>query len=245
MGRFVILAYGGLCYLIFLADFLYVIGFVGDLVVPKSLDTGPQGNVSASVLMDVLLLALFAVPHSVMARPGFKAWWTRIVPRPAERSTYVLASSLLLALLFWQWLPLPVVVWEAAPPAGRLVLYGLFWSGWAIVLWSTFLTDHFDLFGLRQVYQHVSGRPYKPLGFRTPALYRFVRHPIMLGFLIAFWATPRMSAGHLLFAAITTAYIFVAVRLEERDLVALHGEAYREYQRRVGMLFPWGVFKRR
>jgi protein-S-isoprenylcysteine O-methyltransferase Ste14 len=244
MGRFLILLYGGLSYLIFLGVFLYAIGFVGDLVVPKSLDSAPQSNESAAVLMDVLLLGLFAVPHSIMARPGFKAWWTRIVPRPAERSTYVLVSSLLLALVFWQWQPLSAVVWEIVHPAGRLPLYAVFWGGWVIVLWSTFLIDHFDLCGLRQVYLHANGRPYEPMVFRTPMLYRFVRHPIMLGFLIAFWATPRMTAGHLLFAAANTAYILVAVRLEERDLEVLHGESYRDYRRRVGMLWPIGLFKR-
>jgi protein-S-isoprenylcysteine O-methyltransferase Ste14 len=245
MGRLIIFLYGGLAYLIFLGVFLYDIGFVGDLVVPKSLDSGPQTNVSEAVLMDVLLLALFAVPHSIMARRNFKAWWTRIVPQAAERSTYVLVSSLLLALLFRQWRPLPAVLWEVVHPAGRFALYGLFWSGWAIALWSTFLIDHFDLCGLRQVYLYAKGRPYKPVGFRTPALYRFVRHPLLLGFLIAFWATPRMTAGHLLFAAATTAYALVAVRWEERDLLALHGEAYRDYQRRVGMLLPAGACKRR
>jgi protein-S-isoprenylcysteine O-methyltransferase Ste14 len=245
MGRLIIFLYGALAYLIFLCVFLYDIGFVGDLIVPKSLDTGSQANVSEAVLMDVLLLALFAVPHSIMARRGFKTWWTRIVPQPVERSTYVLVSSLLLALLFWQWHPLTAVVWEVVYPIGRIVLYGLFWAGWGITLWSTFLIDHFDLCGLRQVYLYARGRPYKPVGFRTPALYRFVRHPLLLGFLIAFWATPRMTAGHLLFAAATTAYALVAVRWEERDLAALYGEAYRDYQRRVGMLLPVGAFKRR
>lgn len=245
MGRFVILIYGGLSYLIFLGVFLYAIGFVGDFVVPKSLDSSPHGNESEAVLIDLLLLGVFAVPHSVMARQGFKAWWTRIVPRSAERSTYVLVSSLLLALLFWQWQPLPDPVWEVVHPAGRFALFGLFWAGWAIVLWSTFLIDHFDLCGLRQVYLHASGQSYTPTAFWTPALYRFVRHPLLLGFLIAFWATPRMTAGHLLFAATTTAYVLVAVRLEERDLVALHGEAYRDYQRRVGMFWPGGVFRHR
>lgn len=245
MGRFVILLYGCLSYLIFLCVFLYAIGFVGDLVVPKSLDSGPQGNESAALWRDLLLLGLFAVPHSIMARPGFKAWWTRIVPRPAERSTYVLVSSLLLALVFRLWQPLSAVGWEIVHPAGRFAVYALFWGGWGIVLWSTFLIDHFDLCGLRQVYLHASCRKYEPMVFRTPMLYRFVRHPIMLGFLIAFWTTPRMTVGHLFFAAANTAYILVAVRLEERDLEALHGEAYRDYRRRVGMLWPIGLFKRK
>jgi protein-S-isoprenylcysteine O-methyltransferase Ste14 len=243
MGRFAILIYGGLCYLFFHGVFLYAIGFIGDFVVPKSLDSDPQENANEAVLLDGLLLGLFAVPHSVMARPSFKAWWTRIVPRSAERSTYVLTSSLLLALLFWQWRTLPAVVWEIVQPAGRFALYGLFGAGWAIVLWSTFLTDHFDLFGLRQVYLHATGQSYKPVGFRTPGLYRFVRHPLMLGFLIAFWATPWMTVGHLLFASATTVYILMAVRLEERDLLALYGDAYRDYQRRVGMLLPGVLFR--
>ena len=245
MSRVVILVYGGLCYLLFFAVFLYAIGFVGDFIVPKSLDTDTLGHESQAALMDVLLLGLFAVPHSVMARQGFKAWWTRIVPQAAERSTYVLVSSLLLALLFWQWQPLLDVVWEIGQPAGRFAMYAVFWTGWVIVLWSTFLIDHFDLCGLRQVYLYARRRSSEPMCFRTPALYRFVRHPLMLGFLLAFWATPRMTVGHLLFAAATTAYILVAVQLEERDLLVLHGEAYRDYQRRVGMLVPVGVFKRR
>lgn len=240
MGRLAVLPYGAFSYLVFLAVFLYAIGFVGDVVVPKSVDSGPEEERAPALVIDLVLLALFAVPHSAMARQGFKSWWTRVVPLPAERSTYVLVSSLLLALLFRQWRPLPAVVWEVERPVGRVILLALFWAGWGLALWATFLTDHFDLFGLRQVYLHARGQPYKPVGFRTPALYRFVRHPLLLGFLIAFWATPRMTAGHLLFAAATTAYTLVAVRLEERDLVAFHGEAYREYRRRVGMLWPRG-----
>ncbi len=242
MGRLAILAYGVLCYLVFTGVLLYAIGFVGGLAVPKSVDSGFQEDHYPALLIDLALLGLFAVPHSVMARPGFKRWWTKIVPRPAERSTYVLVSSLLLGLLFWQWRPLPAVVWQVDHPAGRAVLLALFWIGWGIAVWATFLTDHFDLFGLRQVYLHARGQPYKPVGFRTPALYRFVRHPLLLGFLIAFWATPRMTTGHLLFAVGTTAYMLVAVRLEERDLVVIYGEAYREYQWRVGMLWPRGLF---
>jgi protein-S-isoprenylcysteine O-methyltransferase Ste14 len=245
MGRLAILVYGILCYLIFLGVFLYAIGFVGDMAVPKSVDSGPEADPYAALLLDLALLGLFAVPHSVMARQAFKRRWTRLVPRAAERSTYVLVSSLLLALLFQQWRPLPAAVWEVAHPAGRLVLHALFWAGWGMALWATLLTDHFDLFGLRQVYLHARGRPYKPVGFRAPMLYRLVRHPLLLGFLIAFWATPRMTVGHLLFAAATTAYSLVAVRWEERDLVSIYGEAYRDYQRQVGPFLPRSIFRPR
>jgi protein-S-isoprenylcysteine O-methyltransferase Ste14 len=237
------LAYGVLCYLLFPAAFLYAVCFVGNLLVPKTIDSGSPTQRAEAWAVDVLLLSLFAVSHSVMARRGFKDWWTRLVPRPVERSTYVLVSSLLLALLYWQWRPLPAVIWEVAHPAGRILLHILFWAGWGVVLWSTFLTDHFDLFGLRQVYLYARGEPYKPVGFKAAGLYRVVRHPLMLGFLVAFWAAPQMTAGHLLFAAATTAYILVAIRLEEGDLVAQHGEAYREYRRQVGMLLPRGVFR--
>ena len=242
MSRILALVYGVASYLAFLASFLYAVGFVGNLLVPKSMDSGPSDSLPLAVLVDALLLLLFAVPHSVMARPAFKRWWTRFVPPPVERSTYVLVASLSLGILFWQWRPIPGLVWDVTSPAGRWLLAAVFWLGWVVVLVSTFLIDHFDLFGLRQVYLYAQGRPYTPVGFRTPALYRFVRHPLLLGFLIAFWATPQMTAGHLLFAAATTAYVLVAVRLEERDLVSLHGGAYREYQRQVGMLFPRGVF---
>jgi protein-S-isoprenylcysteine O-methyltransferase Ste14 len=238
MRRLAILAYGVFCYLVSQGVILYTIGFVGGLLVPKSVDSGPEEGWREALLLDLMLLGLFAVPHSVMARQGFKRMWTRVVPPPVERSTYVLVSSLLLALLCWQWRPLPDVVWDVAQPAGRVVLLGLFGAGWGIALWATFLTDHFALFGLRQVYREATGQACKPVGFKTAALYRLVRHPLMLGFLIGFWATPRMTAGHLLFAAAMTAYILVAVRLEERDLMALYGDAYRDYQRRVGMLLP-------
>jgi protein-S-isoprenylcysteine O-methyltransferase Ste14 len=238
MSRVVALAYGVASYLAFLAAFLYAVGFVGNLLVPKSIDSGPAGPLPASVLIDTLLLLLFAVPHSVMARPAFKRWWTRFVPPPVERTTYVLVSSLTLGLLFWQWRPIPAVAWQVASPAGRLIVLAVFWAGWATVLVSTFLIDHFDLFGLRQVYLHASRRPYTPVAFKAPGLYRHVRHPIMLGFLVAFWAAPTMTAGHLLFAGATTAYVLIALQLEERDLVALHGEEYRAYRKQAGMLLP-------
>ncbi|HEY1378706.1 MAG TPA: isoprenylcysteine carboxylmethyltransferase family protein [Gemmataceae bacterium] len=231
------LTYGMVSYLIFLGTVLYAIGFVGNLVGPKSIDTGPAASVAEAMTIDLVLLGLFAVQHSVMARPGFKRWWTRIVPPHVERSTYVLASSVALILLFWQWRPLPAVVWAVERPVADAV-WVLFGVGWLVVLISTFLIDHFDLFGLRQVSLYAKGQPYTPPPFRTTGLYRVVRHPIMLGFLIAFWATPTMTWGHLLFAGMTTAYILVGVNLEERDLRAAFGIAYEDYRRQVGMVVP-------
>jgi protein-S-isoprenylcysteine O-methyltransferase Ste14 len=237
--RSLALAYGLLCYVLFLGAFLYAIGFVGDLAVPKSIDApATDAPWPRALLQDAVLLLLFAVPHSVMARQGFKAWWTRFVPPPVERSTYVLVSSVLLVVLYWLWLPMPTLIWEATLPALRTAIWALFWLGWLLALVSTFLIDHFDLFGLRQVYLFWSNRPYEPIEFRTPFLYRLVRHPLILGFLIAFWAAPTMTAGHLLFAVATSAYCLVAVQLEERDLVGFYGERYAGYQRQVRMLVP-------
>lgn len=239
MGRILALLYGGVAYIVFLVSFLYAIGFVGNLVVPKTVDTGPGGGLLPALLIDALLLGLFAIQHSVMARPGFKRWWTTIVPQAIERSTYVLLSSLLLLLLYWQWRPLPQTIWHVEQPAIAMLLIGLFWLGWLIVLLSTFMLNHFDLFGLQQVWQNWRGAAQTGTEFRTPLLYRLVRHPIMVGFIIAFWATPTMSLGHLVFALATTGYILIALQLEERDLVAAFGDRYRDYQRQVGMLLPW------
>jgi protein-S-isoprenylcysteine O-methyltransferase Ste14 len=238
MSRALALTYGVASYFLFLAAFLYMVGFVGNLLVLKSIDSGSVGPLPASLLIDTLLLLLFAVPHSVMARPAFKRWWTRLVPPPVERSTYVLVSSLLLGLLFWRWRPVPTVVWQVTNPFGRWLLHAVFWLGWAVVLGTTFLVDHFDLFGLRQVFLFATGRPYTPPRFTTRGLYRHVRHPIMLGFLLAFWATPMMSRGHLLFAVATTAYVLIALQLEERDLLVVHGEQYQAYRKGTGMLLP-------
>ncbi|RPI57426.1 MAG: isoprenylcysteine carboxylmethyltransferase family protein [Acidobacteria bacterium] len=237
MSRIVVFLYGLIAYSVFLVTYLYAAGFVGNLLVPKSLDSAPTASVATALLINVGLLGLFAVQHSVMARPWFKRVLTTLVPQAAERSTYVLASSLALILLFWQWSPLGGVVWDIQNPAGRAVMYAAFAFGWLLVLVTTFLINHFDLFGLRQVWLYLIGREYRPLRFATPGPYKVVRHPLYVGWLFAFWATPTMTVTHLLFALITTAYILFAIRLEERDLVDVHPE-YEDYRRRVPMIVP-------
>ncbi len=239
MGRILALVYGVVSYLIFFVTFLYAIGFVGNLFVPKSIDTGsPAATVTRALILNVLLLSIFAIQHSVMARPEFKRMWTKIIPTAIERSTYVLLSSLALVLLFWQWRPMADVAWDVQNSVGRYVLLAVFALGWGMVLVSTYLINHFDLFGLRQVYLYSKSEEYTAVGFKEILLYKIVRHPIMLGFIIAFWATPRMTYGHLLFAAVTTVYILVAIQLEERDSSKMHGEEYEAYRKRVSMIVP-------
>lgn len=237
MTRFLFALYGLLAYLFFFGTFLYAVAFVANIPALKTMDTGASGSLAEAIALDLLLLGLFAVQHSVMARPAFKRWWTRIVPPALERSTYVLFASAALALLFWQWRPLGEPLWRVEGAAG-IALQVVSVMGWGTVLVSTFLINHFELFGLRQSFGLLFGlRDAAPV-FRTPGLYRVVRHPIYLGFLVAFWATPVMTAGHLLFALMTTGYILVGIALEERDLVGMFGGEYRDYRRRVGMLFP-------
>jgi methanethiol S-methyltransferase len=236
--------YGAVCYAVFLASFLYAIGFIGDLVVPKTIDSVPGTGMPEALAINLVLLGLFAVQHSVMARQGFKAVWIRIVPRAVERSTYVLISSLLLALICWKWQAIPAVVWDVSSPVLSGLLTTLFALGWLVLLASTFLINHFDLFGLRQVYLRLRGIEYTPLNFTERALYKFVRHPLYLGFVIAFWATAHMSLGHLVFAIATTGYIFVGIFLEERDLMKYHSVEYGAYRARVPMLLPTGAKRR-
>lgn len=240
MNRYLTFLYGLICYGIFFLTFLYAIGFVGDFAVPLTVDRGRNANLTEAVIVDLLLLGLFAIQHSGMARRGFKRWLTSWMPEPLERSTYVLLSSAALIVLFWQWQPLPHVIWNVQAAWAFWLLYTIFALGWLIVLTGTFAINHFDLFGLRQVWYAARRQNRPALDFTENFYYNLIRHPLMLGFIIAFWAIPRMTVGHLLFAAVTTGYILLAVKLlEERDLVAMHGDSYRDYQRRVPMICPW------
>jgi protein-S-isoprenylcysteine O-methyltransferase Ste14 len=242
MGRLAILVYGVVCYLAFLGAFLYAIGFTENLLVPKGIDDGAAGPLSTALLINVGLLSLFAIQHTIMARPAFKRWFTTIIPKPAERSTFVLLASLLLMLLFWQWRPMTDVVWEITTPALRTLLLGISLAGWAMVFYVTFLIDHFDLFGLRQTYLYYRGQECPHPQFVVRSLYRWIRHPLMLGFLIAFWSTPAMTQGHLLFCVVTTGYIFFGIWVEERDLLEILGDDYAKYRARTSMILPLGIF---
>lgn len=245
MKRYLMVGYGAAAYLLFLAVFLYLVAFVGNFLVPRTVDHGVSAPIGEAVLVNMALLGLFGLQHSVMARPGFKARWTRLVPPSIERSTYVMLSNLVLVLLYWQWRTMPAVIWEVELPLGRLALWTLFGLGWVIALASTFMINHFDLFGLRQVYLAWRAKPYTDLDFHVRFFYRLVRHPLMLGFLIAFWAAPTMTAGHLLFSITMTGYILIATQFEERDLVAALGDDYRNYRREVPALLPLGRRPRR
>lgn len=238
MKRVIALTYGIVAYAVFFATFLYLIGFVGNVIVPKSVDSGAPGSTWGALLTNLFLIGLFGIQHTVMARPAFKRRWTKIVPRPVERSTYVLITSLLLCLIAWCWRPMTGSVWEIENSIAETVLWSVSIVGWGMVLYATFVIDHFDLFGLRQVYLYARGKAYTHPKFAVVSLYKYVRHPLLLGFLMAFWSTPHMTLGHLVFCVAMTAYILVAVQFEERDLARFHGEAYEDYRRRVPMLVP-------
>lgn len=237
-GTMLGLIYSVLCYILSLLTLLYAIGFVGNIFVPKSIDSGVAVSLTEALVVNVILLSLFAIQHSGMARRAFKRWWTQYVPESVERSTYVLLSSLVLILLYWQWRPMQDLIWSVSNPTGAGLLTAFFWIGWVIALVSTFLIDHFELFGLHQPYANWQGRKAEWSTFRTPFFYKFVRHPLYFGFLLAFWATPVMTTGHLLFAIAMTGYIFIGIFLEERDLVTFHGDVYVRYREKVSMILP-------
>ncbi len=239
LSRVFILLYGVFCYFAFLLTCAYAVGFIGNIFLPKSLDSNGQESLVTALLIDVALLGIFALQHSVMARQQFKAWWTQLIPKPIERSTYVLCSSLALILVFWQWRPIGITIWQFDNLVAQIIFYSLFTLGWIIVLVSSFLINHFDLFGLRQVYLYFEEKEYTPLKFETPAFYEYVRHPLYVGWLLVFWMTPMMTVSHLVFALVTTIYILVAIQLEEKDLVDIHGEKYKNYRRQVPMLIPF------
>ena len=238
MTRLFFLLYGLLAYLLFFAAILYGIGFVANWAVPKGIDDGVIVPPATAVVVNVALLLLFAVQHNVMARPWFKEWWARFVPRPIERSTFVAAASLILLLLYWQWRPMPAVVWHVDNALARGVLWVLYFTGWAIVFYSSFVIDHFELFGLKQSWSFFCGREHVSADFSERSLYRWVRHPLMLGFILAFWSAPTMSVGRLLFAVVTTLWILISIQIEERDLISFLGEPYRRYRERTRMLLP-------
>ena len=239
MSKVIAFFYGLMSYAFFFVTFLYAIAFVENFPVPRTIDVGPRTPMTEALVINMVLMALFAIQHSVMARPQFKAWWTQFVPKPVERSTYVLFATALLALLCWQWRPIPAVVWHVSDPLGAAMLTGVSLLGFLLVLSSSFLINHFELFGVHQVVNNLTNRTMPAPRFHTPLFYKFVRHPLYLGFIIAFWVTPTMTAGHLLFAAVTTAYIFVGMLLEERDLLDVFGDDYRRYRQRVAMIVPW------
>jgi len=238
MKRVAMLVYGVFSYAVFLIAILYAIGFAGNIIVPKTIDSGQEVSSTQALLINIALLGLFAIQHTIMARQGFKKWWTKIVPQAVERSTFVLLASLILLLLYYQWQPMKGVIWDMENSSGNLFISGIFWIGWVIVFSSTFMIDHFELFGLRQVYQYLRGQKKQPPRFKTTAFYSFVRHPIMLGLIIAFWAAPLMTVGHLVFAVTTTVYILIGIQFEERDLISAFGDTYKNYRERVPMLLP-------
>jgi len=244
MAKIISFLYGVIAHAGFLVILLYIIGFLGNFGVPKSIDSGEAGPFGLSLLINIALLSIFAIQHSVMARPGFKKWWTKTIPEHIERSTYVLISNLLFVLLIWQWQPMTGVIWNVEHPVGVAVLWGLFGLGWLILVLASFMINHFDLFGTRQVYLYLRGKEYTPLKFETKGFYNYMRHPLMVGWLFGFWATPRMTVGHLVFALGTTVYILIAIQIEEKDLVNAHGETYEKYRRKVSMLLPFKLGKK-